>query len=239
MESKFKKYIPEEGLYRIREILNASNYNENAPEIPTRNQLTFDNGFYIENICSLFVDIRSSSQLPKQYQKRVLARIYRSYISEVVAILNSNLHCQEINIVGDCVSAVFNGQTIDRCSSVFYTSGQINSIVHLLNEELAPKYNNYVPIKIGIGIAYGQILMVKAGYKGSGINEVVWMGDVVNEASNLCNQANKNGNATILLSNSFFERLKPEYQNKCKSLSFFSSNDFRQANYRNSDIDNL
>lgn len=39
--------------------------------------------------------------------------------------------------------------------------------------------------RVGIGLAYGRALMIKAGYKGSTINEVVWMGDVVNEASKL------------------------------------------------------
>ena len=34
--------------------------------------------------------------------------------------------------------------------------------------------------------------MVQAGYSGSGLNEVVWMGDVVNEASNLCGYALEN-----------------------------------------------
>jgi class 3 adenylate cyclase len=35
-------------------------------------------------------------------------------------------------------------------------------------------------------MSYGRALMIKAGYKGSTINEVVWMGDVVNDASRLC-----------------------------------------------------
>lgn len=38
-----------------------------------------------------------------------LARLYRAYISEMVAIVNSFKTCKEINIVGDCVSAMFAG----------------------------------------------------------------------------------------------------------------------------------
>lgn len=33
--------------------------------------------------------------------------------------------------------------------------------------------------------------MVKAGYSGSGINDVIWMGDVVNTACHLANKAGR------------------------------------------------
>jgi class 3 adenylate cyclase len=41
------------------------------------------------------------------------------------------------------------------------------------------------PIRSGIGMSYGRALMIKAGFNGSGINDVVYMGDVVNRASKL------------------------------------------------------
>ena len=44
---------------------------------------------------------------------------------------------------------------------------------------------------MGIGLAFGRILMIKAGYSGSGLNDVVWMGDVVNDSSKLCSYGNK------------------------------------------------
>lgn len=36
------------------------------------------------------------------------------------------------------------------------------------------------PIKAGTGASWGRALMIKAGLSGSGINDVVYMGDVVN-----------------------------------------------------------
>ena len=38
---------------------------------------------------------------------------------------------------------------------------------------------------LGQGLSYGRALMIKAGYNGSGINDVVYMGDVVNAAAKL------------------------------------------------------
>jgi len=46
-------------------------------------------------------------------------------------------------------------------------------------------------IRAGIGVEYGRVLMIKAGYRGSNINDVVWMGDAVNRASELSSYAGK------------------------------------------------
>jgi hypothetical protein len=49
----------------------------------------------------MFVDIRNSSKLPDKYKRPRLARLYRAYISEIVAVTDGDTNCQEVNIVGD------------------------------------------------------------------------------------------------------------------------------------------
>ena len=49
--------------------------------------------------------------------------------------------------------------------------------------------------------------MLKAGFSGSGLNEVIWMGDVVNEASNLCHQGNRAGSAVLQVSTTVYSNL--------------------------------
>lgn len=64
------------------------------------------------------------------------------------------------------------------------------------------------PITVGIGLAFGRVLMIKAGYNGSGLNDVVWMGEVVNESSNLCAYGNKGwGDKEIMVSSVFRNNL--------------------------------
>ena len=116
-------------------------------------------------------------------------RIYRSYISELVAVINGNNDCVEINIEGDCVWGIFDTRKMYQIDKVFSTSAEVSSIVDVLNMKYRKK--GYEEISIGIGIDYGRALMIKAGYSGSGLNEVVWMGDVVNYASKLCSYGNK------------------------------------------------
>jgi class 3 adenylate cyclase len=191
---------------RINEILEGADTSyEEVDSIPSRDKLTFNNGFYV--YCSaLFVDIRGSSGLPSKYKRPTLAKIYRSYISEAVAIINGNSNCAEINIVGDSVAGIFNTPSKPDIDEVFSTAARINSLIDILNCRL--KARNIDPIRAGIGMSYGRALMIKAGYKGSSINDVVWMGDVVNEAAKLCSYGSKNSwDPPIVVSSVFHNNL--------------------------------
>src|SRR4051794_39264276 len=150
--------------------------------VPDRDRLTCSNGFYA--YCSaLFVDIRGSSDLPSKHKRPTLARLYRAYISELVAVMNGDPACREINIVGDGVWCVVNTKLTTDIDDVFSTAARINELIDVLNCKLRKR--GIEEIRIGIGIEYGRALMIKAGYSGSGINDVVYMGEVVNRAAKL------------------------------------------------------
>lgn len=193
MDSNHKAYNHVASFARIDGILAQPQGNfEERKELPDRDDLTFENGFYA--YCSaLFVDIRDSSTLPDIYKRPALARLYRAFISEIVAVLNAHERAREVNIVGDCVWGVFNTPTTADIDTVFVTACRANSLLKVLNYKLL-KAGYKTPIKVGIGISYGRALMIKAGYYGSGINDVVYMGDVVNQASKL---AAKGGGAVV------------------------------------------
>lgn len=53
------------------------------------------------------------------------------------------------------------------------------------------KKNNLKEITIGLGMSYGKALAVKTGFKGSGVGEVIWMGNAVEEAKKLASYGNK------------------------------------------------
>lgn len=204
MQSNYSCYDYKKSIERIDEILNTKGDFTTQKSIPSRDKLTFNNGLYVS--CSvLYVDIRDSSKLPDKYQKPTLSKIYRSYISETVAIINDNPKCMEINIEGDCVWGIFDTPYQDDINEVFYTSAKISSLCNILNYKLSKK--NIDPIEIGIGLSYDSALMIKAGYKGSGINDLVWMGDAVNEACKLCNEASKNYDDRFNVSAVFYDNL--------------------------------
>ena len=205
MKSNYKDYKFDDSLRRLDEILNASdNSYEEKSEIPQRDRLTYTNGFYV-NCTAVFVDICGSSELPQIHRRPVLAKIYRSFISEVIAIFNGHSICKEINIQGDCVSAIFDTTFQADFRKVLVSCAQVNSLINIINFKLQKK--RYETFKVGIGVDYGRALMIKAGYKGSQINDVVWMGDVVNQASKLCSLGNRDLNNPIVISKTVYDKL--------------------------------
>lgn len=212
MKSNHQKYEFEKSRSRIDDILKTEDKSfEEVDSIPSRDNLTFNNGFYINNTSALFVDIVDSSKLPSKYKRPVLARIYRSFLSEAVAVINGNIHCAEVSINGDCVWGVFDAQYKNQINSVFSTAAEISSVIDTLNCKYKKK--GIDPLTVGIGLAYGRALMIKAGYSGSGLNDVIWMGDVVNEASNLCAYGNQSYNdKEIMVSSDFRGNLNDHNQ---------------------------
>ena len=96
-----------------------------------------------------------------------------------------------------------------------------HSLVEVLNYKLKKKgYKTYL---VGIGVDYGRALMVKAGHKGSTINDVISMGDVVNSACHLASNGNSawsSGN-TIILSNAIYRNLNKHNQGLCSYNNYY------------------
>jgi class 3 adenylate cyclase len=222
MQSNYKEYDFEKSRERMDEILNSSDNNYlDKKEIPSRDSLTFTNGYYVYG-SAIFVDMRGSKEYANNHRRPVLAKVYRSYISELVALLNSFEKVRELYIEGDCVWAIYNTPLRSDINSVFNISAKVNSLIDTLNVKLKKK--KYTQIKAGTGIHYSETLMIKAGYSGSGINEVTWIGTLVNETADLCSKANKNGRSRSLVSNVFYNNLDKHNQSlltKCYNLDCY------------------
>ena len=230
MEATHKpSYTLNSSLKRIDEILDADNKSfEESATIPSRDKLTFTNGFYVK--CSaLFVDIRDSSTMTDEHKRPVLAKIYRSFISEMVALFNDNSITKEVSIHGDCVWCVCDTPYKSDVDELFSMAARACSLVDILNYKLKKK--GYTTYSVGVGIDYGRALMIKAGTSGSCINDVVWMGDVVNQACHLSNEANSGYfDKRVFLSNVIYDNLNEANQKLCTKDS---GRDIYQANVVN------
>ena len=211
MEANQKLYKYEDSKDRIDDILNGNDsLYEDKDSIPPKGILTFNNGFYVK--CSaLFIDIRDSKSLANKHKRPVQAKIYKTYISELVAVLNGHSKVNELYIEGDCVWGIFNTPNKEDINELFDVAAQAASLVDTLNVKYKKK--NYTELSVGIGISYGTSLLIKSGYKGSGINEVVWLGKLVAEAAELCSFGNKlNSDYRTMVSAVFYDNLKKDYQ---------------------------
>lgn len=223
MDSNPKTYDHVASAARIDAILAQPQGNyEERDSLPDRSALTYTNGYYA-NCSALFVDLRDSSSLPSLYNRPTLAKLYRTFISETVAILNSDFGARETNIVGDCVWAVYNTPYKTDIDHIFALAYGVNSLLKLLNYKLV-KANYKTPIRAGVGLAWGRALMIKAGYSGSGLQDVVYMGDVVNRAAKLAARGGRTPwSPSIMLDSEFASNLNDanravvayDYQNGC------------------------
>lgn len=193
---------------------------EEVDSLPARDKLTYTNGYYA-NCAAIFVDIRRSSELPSKYQRPQLARIYRAFISEMVALLKSHSQVREINIVGDCVWAVVDSKWKTHIDELFCVAAMAHSLVDVINSKLEKK-GYKTPIAIGVGLDYGRALMIKAGYSGSGINDVVYMGDVVNSAAKLAGRGDSGAwsKGPIFMSSVFHDNMQEDYRKLCTQDSW-------------------
>jgi len=216
MEANYISYDHEKSDSRIKEILDSAETFDEVDDVPTRSNLTYSNGFYV-NCTTLFIDIRGSSKLVASHTRPVLGKLYRAYLSECVAVMNGNTNCREVFINGDCVSGIFNTRYKKDIDDVFSTAATLNSTTKILNWRLEQK--GYTRFLCGIGMAYGRALMLKAGYNGSGINDVIWMGDVVNEASNLCHDGNRASRNTLQASITVHDNLNDHNKGLLKPVT--------------------
>lgn len=210
MECNYQKYNVEASKKRINDILGSSgNYSNEVDSIPSRNSLNYSNGYYVD-VSALFIDIRQSSDLTDVHKRSTLAKIYRCFISECLAILSDNEYCKEVNIQGDCVWGVFDGKTKEQKISIINTATKLETFIGFLNSKF--EKNNIQNIPVGIGIDGGRALMIQAGYKGKSENDVVWMGDVVNRACHYSDLAGKGPIQTIAITEAFYNSLPDNYK---------------------------
>ena len=218
MKATNTSYNFENSLSRIDDILNAGDCNyQDADKMPTRDKLTYTNGYYVD-CTAIFVDICGSSDMTDVHKRPVLAKIYRSFISEMVAMFNGYSQCREISINGDCVWAVFDTPYKSDVDKAFEAAAQAHSLVNIINYKLSKK--NYTTIKANVGLDDGRALMIQAGYKGSGINDVIWMGDVVNSACHLCNENRGVNRKIIYLGSIVYDNLCDNYKKLCSKLPY-------------------
>lgn len=68
-----------------------------------------------------------------EHKRPTLAKMYRAFLSECVAIMNSEADCKEININGDCVWGVFETPYKRQVDNVVSVAAILNSMIQILN----------------------------------------------------------------------------------------------------------
>lgn len=224
-------YDYKEGKKRVNDILNGGLQVLQRDNVPSEDDFTFDNAYKCW-VSSIFVDIRDSSTLFNNDKQVMVAKIIKSFTSEIIEILRDGNKYNEIGIRGDCVYAVYSSPKQNDIYKIVDKAFWINTLFKMLNKLFEKK--NYETIKAGIGISSAQELIIKAGRKGVGINSKVWIGDAVTKASKLSSLSNKNSINPIALSNCTYINLIDVYSD-AKKL-FTEEYDYKYGKYYHGDI---
>lgn len=202
-------YNYREGRKRVEEILSSHMDVVETEKIPSDDKFTFENAYHAW-ITAIFVDIRNSTKLMDDDDQEYVAKVVRSFTSEIIEILRSDERLREIGIRGDCVYAVYSTPYRSDIYCAFNGAIYVNTYLNMLNAIL--DNHGYQPIEAGIGVAIGQDHAIKAGRKGIGVNAVVWMGKAVSEASKLSEYGEKVVDDRIVLSGLTFNNIIEELE---------------------------
>jgi len=183
-----------------------------------RNQIK--KGKLIET-CVLFIDIRNSTIMSKNLKKdkAKLGKIYSAFIHSMVSIADEYGYVR--NIIGDRVMVVFEP---DNC---FVDAINCAATMYSTSYGILKKFSAIETFKVGIGIDFGEMLILKTGIQKqhteqSEYKNLVWVGDAANIASKLTDLANKEYNNplyTLSIENVVFEDVLTGYKESPTSLS--------------------
>ena len=192
------------GRKRVEKILKNNLKVIDKKKLPSSEVLTFSNSYY-SWIASIFVDMRNSSSLFKNENAKKVSEIMKSFTSELIEILRGSNNQREIGIIGDCVYAIYTTPTKKDLEDLYLRALYCNTYIVMLNKLLS-KYG--LPnFEAGIGLAVGKTLVIKAGREHVGINDTIWIGESVVDASNLSSIANKGDYGEILMSKLYYDNL--------------------------------
>lgn len=187
-----------QGKNRVESILDNNMIIEEKKKLPSDGDFTFENG-YRTWLTSIFIDIRDSSRLFTSKNQEETAKVIRAFISELIEILrDDDGFMLEIGIRGDCVYAIYNTSSKEDILNCADKTFYANTFIEMFNKMLWRR--GIAPIRAGIGMSSGNDLVIKTGRKGVGINEKVWIGTAVTEASNLSSLGDKNDYRRLMYS---------------------------------------
>jgi len=227
----------------ILSILNSKTEIMKCAAIPKADStLTYENGIKAWT-AAIFVDIIKSTEIFKNEKEERVARVMRAFTSEIISILSSDDKYRQIGIRGDCVFGIYSAENKEDLVELFRHAYLINTFLLMLNKTL--EENGFFSLSAGIGLGCSEELIVKAGKKGSGINDVIWIGDAVVDASNLSGMANRGGIEAIAMTRLFYTNiidiLKDENKNYSiwikEKTGFYGNEGYYHCNIVQTDFD--
>lgn len=186
----------------IKDIFQYNILTTKAYTIPTRDDasLTFpigaDKQGKLLETCVLMIDVRNSTKISRRLRrdKVRLGKIYSAFVYAMTNIADKYGFVR--NIVGDRIMVVFEPK------NCFVNAINCAALVYTVDRRILSKHIGLGDFKLGIGIDYGEMLVLKTGIRKmyreqSEHKGLVWVGDAANIASKLCDMASKSYSSPV------------------------------------------
>ena len=153
--------------------------------VPSTNDVALSGGAVELDATFLYADLANSSKMAKELDRRVAAKIMKSFLATSCRLINS-LGGTIQSFDGDRVMGVFVGDS--KNSDAAKCALQINYVVkEVIKPRFEKKYesvrNASFTIRHGVGVDTGTVITVRAGARGA--NDLIWIGRPPNLAAKL------------------------------------------------------
>lgn len=153
--------------------------------VPSTTDVALSGGAVELDATFLYADLASSSKMAKELDRRVAAKIMKSFLATSCRLINT-LGGTIQSFDGDRVMGVFVGDS--KNSNAAKCALQINYVVkEVIKPRFEKKYESVRDasfyIRHGVGVDTGTVITVRAGARGS--NDLIWIGRPPNLAAKL------------------------------------------------------
>lgn len=192
----------------VSTIINTTWNKRNGNKVPSTEDVALAGGAVELDATYLYSDLANSSKMAKQFDRRIAAKIFKSYHSTSCRLLR-HYGGKVISFDGDRVLAVFYGDSKNTSAA---TSAL--KITYVVNELIRKKFENKYDsvrnanfrISHGTGIDTGTVLIIRAGVRGT--NDLVSIGKGPNLAAKLSDLRNARTYITSSVYNQLHESAK-------------------------------
>lgn len=169
----------------VQTVINTQWSTRKGQVVPSSDSVALAGGAVELDAVHLYADLASSSKMAKVFDRRVVAKILKSFHSSSCRIISS-LGGQVASFDGDRVLGIFVGSF--KNSNAAKCALQINyAVTNIIRPQFEAKYdvvkNATFKIGHGVGIDSGTVLAVRAGARGA--NDLIWIGRAPNLAAKL------------------------------------------------------
>ncbi len=157
----------------------------NGQKVPRSSEVALGGGAVEIESTFLYADLANSSKMAKELDRRVAAKIMKSFLAVSARLVRHN-GGKIVSFDGDRILGVFYGDA--KNSSAAKCALQINyAVLNVIRCKFEAKYDSVrdasFRIDHGVGVDAGTVLAVRAGARGD--NDLIWIGRPPNLAAKL------------------------------------------------------